>query len=205
MLKLRKSLELVILFITLPVLMKYELIPLPRILTLLIVFIGVLFISIKYKYLDKNWYKLPKLDHKYWQKMGIIYIGSFIFFIAYIYFFLDQKPFVIIRERPILMIVISIFYPLVSAFPQEVIYRTFYFERYKDILNTNQLLISNMIVFSFLHVIYNNLPAIILTFLSGLIFTYNYHRRRSLMLITIEHSILGLIVFITGMGRYFYK
>jgi len=205
MLKLRKSLELVILFITLPVLMKYELIPLPRILTLLIVFVGVLFISIKYKYLDKNWYKLPKLDHKYWQKMGIIYIGSFIFFIAYIYFFLDQKPFVIIRERPILMIVISIFYPLVSAFPQEVIYRTFYFERYKDILNTNQLLISNMIVFSFLHVIYNNLPAIILTFLSGLIFTYNYHRRRSLMLITIEHSILGLIVFITGMGRYFYK
>ncbi len=203
--KLWKIIELIFLFIALPVLMKFNIIPLPRLLSLLIVFIIVLFLSIKYKYIDKNWYKLPKLDSKYWLKMGAVYLGSFLFFVAYIYLFLGEKPFILIRERPHLMIVISIFYPLFSAFPQEVIYRSFFFERYKNIFTTKYLLISNMLTFSFLHIIYNNLPALILSLISGLVFTLNYQKKRSLMLVTIEHSILGLIVFITGMGRFFYK
>ncbi|MBI9032167.1 CPBP family intramembrane metalloprotease [bacterium] len=203
--KLWKIIELIFLFIALPVLMKFNIIPLPRLLSLMIVFGFVLFISIRLKYLDRNWYKLPTLDSKYWLKMGLTYLASFLFFIAYIYFFLGEKPFILLRERPHLMIIISIFYPLFSAFPQEVIYRSFFFERYKNIFTTKYLLISNMLAFSFLHIIYNNLPALILTLISSLVFTLNYQKKRSLMLVTIEHSILGLIVFITGMGRYFYK
>lgn len=200
-----KVIEISIIFIALPVLMKFNIIPLPRLLSLLIVFAIVLFISIRYKYIDKNWYKLPKLSTKYWLKMTLIYVASFLFFVAYIYIFLDETPFILIRERPQLMIIITIFYPLFSAFPQELIYRPFYFQRYKNIFTTKQLLISNMIAFSFLHIIYNNIPALLLTLISGLVFTLNYHRHRSLMLVTIEHTILGLIVFMTGMGRYFYK
>ncbi len=203
--KVWKILELIILFIALPLLMKFNIIPLPRLILLLIVLVGVLFLSIRLGYLDRNWYKIPKLDFKYWRRMGIIYLGSFTVFLGYIIIFLDEKAFILIRERPQLMIIISIFYPLVSALPQEIIYRTFYFERYKNIFTTKQLLISNMIAFSFLHIIYNNIPAILLTLLSGLVFTRNYQQRRSLMLVTIEHSILGLIVFITGMGQFFYK
>ncbi len=205
MIKMWKIIELVTLFTILPLLMRFNIIPLPRIILLLIVFIFVLILSIKLRYIDKNWFRTPKLDNHYWSKMGVIYLSSFLVFVGYIYFFLNQKPFVLIRERPLLMLIISVFYPLVSAFPQELIYRTFYFERYKNIFTTNQLLISNMISFSFLHIIYDNFPAIILTLISGLVFTLNYHRQRSLMLVTIEHSILGLIVFITGMGQYFYK
>ncbi len=205
MLKFWKYLELFLVFVILPLLMKYKIIPLPRLLTLLLVFLFVLFLSIKFKYIDKNWYKIPKLNKQYWLKMTLIYLGTFIFFIAYIYFFLDEKPFILLRERPHLMLIISIFYPLISAFPQELIYRPFYFQRYKDILSDKEIIISNMFAFSFLHIIYNNFPALILTLISGLVFTLNYYRQRSLMLVTIEHSILGLIVFFTGMGRYFYK
>lgn len=202
--KVWKIIELVILFISLPLLMKFNIIPLPRIMVLLIVFIIVLVMSIKLKYLDKYWYRIPKLNSKYWLKMGSIYVVSFLIFISYIYFFLGEKPFIIIRERPILMLIIAIFYPIVSAFPQELIYRTFYFKRYKNIFTTKQLLFTNMLMFSFLHIIYNNIPAVLLTLVSGLVFTMNYYRKASLMLVTIEHSILGLIVFITGMGQYFY-
>lgn len=205
MLKTWKYLELLTVFVVLPLLMKYNIIPLPRLLTLIIVFLFVLFLSIKFKYIDKNWYKLPKLNKQYWIKMTLIYLGTFSFFIAYINFFLDEKPFILLRERPHLMLIISIFYPLISAFPQELIYRPFYFQRYKDILSDKQMLMTNMLAFSFLHIIYNNLPALILTLISGLVFTLNYYRQRSLMLVTIEHSILGLIVFLTGMGRFFYK
>lgn len=205
MLKFWKYLELFFVFVILPLLMKYNIIPLPRLLTLLLVFLFVLFLSIKFKYIDKNWYKIPKLNKQYWLKMTLIYLGTFIFFIAYIYFFLDEKPFILLRERPHLMLIIAIFYPLISAFPQELIYRPFYFQRYKDILSDKEIIISNMFAFSFLHIIYNNFPALILTLISGLVFTLNYYRQRSLMLVTIEHSILGLIVFFTGMGRYFYK
>ncbi len=205
MLKTWKYLELIFLFICLPLLMKFNLIPLPRLITLLIVFALVLLGSIKRKYLDRRWYKLPTLDKRYWLKMGIIYLGTFVFLTAYLYFILGQEPFILVRERPHLMLIISVFYPLISAFPQELIYRTYYFERYKEILGPKALIITNMLAFSFLHVIYNNLPSLILTLISGFVFTLNYYRKGSLMLVTIEHSILGLIVFFTGMGQFFYK
>lgn len=203
--KLWKLAELLSLFLILPLLMKYNIIPLPRLVLLLLVFIGVLIVSIKLNYLDKKWYRIPPLERRYVLKMGVIALVSFLFFISYIYFFLEQKPFVLLRKRPYLMLIIALFYPLVSAFPQELIYRTFFFARYKSIFTEKQLLVSNMLAFSFLHIIYNNYPAIILTLLAGLIFTLNYHRKGSLMLVTIEHSIFGLIVFITGMGQFFYK
>lgn len=203
--KLWKAIELVIIFTFFPLLMKFNKIPLPRIIVLLIVFIFILIISIKSGYIDKNSFRIPKLDRKYWLKMGGIYLGTFLVLTGYVYFILQQAPFVIVRERPLLMLIIAIFYPLVSAFPQELIYRTFYFSRYKTVFSEKQLLITNMILFSWLHIIYNNVPAIILTLLSGLIFTCNYHRKGSLILVTIEHSILGIIVFLTGMGQYFYK
>lgn len=205
MLKISRYLELIFIFVFLPLLMKFNLIPLPRLISLLIVFTFVLMISIRFNYLEKKWYKLPVLEKRYNLKMVAIYLGTFFFLTAYIYFILGEKPFVLVRERPILMLIISIFYPLISAFPQELIYRSFYFERYKSILPPKALLLSNMFAFSFLHIIYNNYPALILTLISGFVFTLGYEKRRSLLLVTIEHSILGLIVFLTGMGRFFYK
>lgn len=204
--KFMKTVEIVVIFFLLPLLMRYNLIPLPRIVVLLIVLIAVLIVSKRKGYLPTKWNHIPTLSRRYWLQMGAIYLGTFLLLSAYLYFILDESPFVIVRENPLFMLVIALFYPLVSALPQEIIYRTFFFARYKSLFSKPvYLFLLNIVAFSFLHIIYNNVEAVALTLVAGLIFTFSYYRRRSLLLVTIEHSILGLIIFLTGMGRFFYK
>ncbi|MFA7057116.1 MAG: CPBP family intramembrane glutamic endopeptidase [Candidatus Cloacimonadales bacterium] len=201
-----KVLEIIIIFFLLPVLMKYNLIPLPRIVMLLLVFIVVLIVCIRENYFQTAWNYFPTLAKEYWLKIGAVYLGSFLVFVAYLSFILHQTPFLILRDKPLLMLIIALFYPLISALPQEIIYRTFFFARYKSLFSKPlYLLLFNIVAFSWLHVIYNNIESIVLTLIAGLVFTLSYYRKRSLLLVTLEHSILGLIIFLTGMGQFFYK
>lgn len=204
--KFLKVLEIVIIFFLLPLLMKYNLIPLPRIIMLLLVFIVVLIVCIRKNYFPTAWNYFPTLGKAYWLKIGAVYLGSFLLFVAYLSFILHETPFLILREKPLFMLIIALLYPFVSALPQEIIYRTFFFARYKSLFSKPiYLLLFNMVAFSWLHIIYNNIESIVLTLLAGLVFTLSYYRKRSLLLVTLEHSILGLIIFLTGMGQFFYK
>ncbi len=204
--KLQYIFEILVIFIGLPILMYYNAIPLPRLLVLLSVFILTLIISINQKYLTKSSFNLRVADKKYIIFSSLAYLGTFCLLVAYLHFFRADLLFNIIRHKPKLIFLIIVFYPLVSAFPQEVIYRTFFIKRYKSLFNTKwQMLLVNTLLFSFLHIIYDNWYAIILTLVGGFIMTYNYYRNKSLMLVTIEHSIFGLIVFISGMGKFFYE
>ncbi len=94
--------------------------------------------------------------------------------------------------------------PVLSAYPQEVIYRTFVFERYGNISGSKYSHLAISIVsFTLLHIIYDNWIAIVLSFFVAIIFTVTYHKTKSLTLVTLEHAILGNIVFTIGLGHYF--
>jgi membrane protease YdiL (CAAX protease family) len=95
-------------------------------------------------------------------------------------------------------------YPIFSALPQEIIYRTFIFKRYKYLLpNVNHRLILSCLAFGFLHIIFLNWQAVLLSTCASVIFCKTYMRYKSLLLVTIEHSFLGLIAYTTGIGYYF--
>ena len=110
------------------------------------------------------------------------------------------------RQRPALWTIVMLLYPVLSAYPQEIIYRPFLFQAYPALHRSSDLLliVFSATVYSFVHVVYNNWIAVVLTFAGGLMFAHNYLRTRSLPAVWIEHSLWGNMIFTVGLGRYFY-
>ena len=100
---------------------------------------------------------------------------------------------------------IMLFYPLWSAFPQEVIYRTWFFKRYRSLFRRKWIFfLTNALLFSFSHIIFRNWIALALTFVGGFVFALTYYRSRSLMAVFIEHTLYGDFIFTVGIGQFFY-
>jgi membrane protease YdiL (CAAX protease family) len=95
-------------------------------------------------------------------------------------------------------------YPLVSVFPQELVYRAFLFHRYSRLLASERTtVLASALAFAFAHVVYRNALAVVLSFIGGLLFSFTYRRTRSLLLAWLEHAIVGCAVFALGLGAYF--
>ena len=102
-----------------------------------------------------------------------------------------------------LPLLITLFYPWVSVYPQNLIYRAFFCQRYRPILGGGWgLILINAAVFSFGHVMFNNWIVLLLTFVGGILFTRTYLKSRSLLLATIEHALYGLFCFYLGIGVF---
>ena len=109
-------------------------------------------------------------------------------------------------SRPELWIMIMVAYPILSAWPQEVIYRSLFFERYGVLFSSTALLIlANGAVFGFGHVFYMNWITISMTAVGGAVMGWAYLRNRSMALAWVLHAIAGNIVFTVGLGRFFYS
>lgn len=114
--------------------------------------------------------------------------------------------FVLPMEQPLLWMTILVIYPIISVLPQEFIYRTFFFYRYKDFFafKHSDILLSAS-AYAFLHVVYDNWWAVALSFVAGLLFGITYHRTRSLYWVTVEHIIYGWLIFTIGLGTHFFE
>lgn len=99
-----------------------------------------------------------------------------------------------------------ILYPFLSAFPQELIFRKFFFYRYGSIFrNRTVLLVVNILLFSFAHIYFSSWIVIIFTLIGGAIFAMTYLRTRSLLAVTVEHTLYGLLMLTSGLADYFYR
>ena len=109
-------------------------------------------------------------------------------------------------ERPWMWMLVMVLYPIVSALPQEFIYRTFFFHRYKDFFYfKNSDILLSALAFSFLHIVYGNWVAIGLSLGGGILFGMTYKRTKSLFWVAVEHIIYGWLIFTLGLGRYFFE
>lgn len=130
-------------------------------------------------------------------------LGAMIF--AFSYTYAPEQFLNFPRERPILWALVMVLYPVISAFPQELVFRSFFFHRYEDLFSSPVLLIAgNAIAFAIAHSMFRNPIAILFTFFGGVVFATIYHRTRSLLMVCIVHAILGNVVFSSGLGIYFY-
>lgn len=108
-------------------------------------------------------------------------------------------------NRPTLWVMIMVFYPLVSAFPQEIIFRSLFFERYGILFSGAWMaILVNGAAFGFGHLFYENWITIAMTGCGGAIMGWAYLRNRSVLLAWVLHSIAGQILFTVGLGVYFY-
>lgn len=97
-----------------------------------------------------------------------------------------------------------ILYPFASVIPQELVYRVYFFHRYRNIVPEKYLLmLSNAVIFGLTHWIYGNWVAPIATFLVSWIFIFNYLKSKSLLNVSLEHYFYGLVMFTIGFGYYF--
>lgn len=108
------------------------------------------------------------------------------------------------RREPRLWAVVMIGYPLLSVFPQEIIFRAFFLHRYRHLLGPANLAVCAL-AFGWAHVLFRNWPAVALTLPAGLLFAVTYRRHRSLACAVIEHALWGDLIFTLGLGRFFYS
>lgn len=107
--------------------------------------------------------------------------------------------------RPELWLIIMIFYPILSAFPQEIIFRSLFFERYGGLFPGHwSAIAANGFVFGFGHLFFDNWVTIVMTGVGGAIMGWAYLRHRSVGLAWVLHSLAGQILFTIGLGVFFY-
>lgn len=109
------------------------------------------------------------------------------------------------RERPLIWMAVCGLYPLLSVYPQELIYRRFFFRRLAGLWASSvRLSLASAIAFSWMHLILRNPVAVGLTLVGGWFFAETYRRSRSLRLVCLEHALYGTLVFTVGLGHYIY-
>ncbi len=107
-------------------------------------------------------------------------------------------------HRPVLWVAIMVLYPLLSVWPQEVIFRRFLFARYQTIFGSTGVIIASAVAFGYAHIIFLNWVAVAMTMAGGTIFAFEYSRHGRLGLACLEHSLYGCLIFTIGLGRFFY-
>jgi membrane protease YdiL (CAAX protease family) len=109
------------------------------------------------------------------------------------------------KQHPVFWGLLMVLYPI-SAFAQEVLYRTFFFHRYGALFaRTRARVVVNGVLFGWAHLAVNNVLAVVLAGAAGLLFASTYERTRSTALVTLEHALYGDLVFTVGIGHLFYS
>ncbi|MGE0230714.1 MAG: CPBP family intramembrane glutamic endopeptidase [Flavobacteriaceae bacterium] len=111
----------------------------------------------------------------------------------------------LLRVNPLLWLAVMLLYPILSALPQEIVFRPLFFRRYQRILPSGRTaLVLNAAIFSLAHLMYWNWVAATATFLGGLVFAWAYKARSSFPLAFALHAVAGNILFTSGIGIFFY-
>lgn len=117
-----------------------------------------------------------------------------------------ERAFSLPREKPALWMMIMLFYPLLSVYPQEVIFRAFFFRRYAPLFPRPWAMITaSAVAFGYVHIVFENVIAVAMTAIGGIMFGYTYARSRSTFAASVEHTLYGCLVFTVGLGEYFYS
>jgi len=120
--------------------------------------------------------------------------------------FAPQLEWSFVRTRPVLWAVVMVAYPVLSVYPQGLVYRAFFFERYAPLFpGTWTLILVSASAFAFLHIIFRNALAVWLTFAGGLLFAARYAQTASLAASSFEHALYGCWLFTVGLGQFFYR
>lgn len=123
----------------------------------------------------------------------------------FLYLYDPDRMLYIVHERPHIIPFLFIAYPLISALPQELVFCSFFFERYKGFFGKGlKMVAASAIIFAYAHILYINPVAPTLSLIAGVIFALTYLKTRSLALVTLEHGLYGNFLFIIGLGYYFH-
>lgn len=203
-----RLLEFLLIFLTVPLVFYFDVLPVPKIAALLAVTLFCLLLLWRDEAYDLKHllYKPPQpafvnLKRLLWRSGVVALLLTIVVLIIQ-----PENLFVFLKEQPIVWAMVLLLYPFLSALPQEFLYREFFFVRYKELFKKDWILVyMSAISFSFLHIVYDNPWALILSLAGGFMFARTYLKTRSLFWVSVEHAIYGALVFTIGLGNYFYE
>jgi membrane protease YdiL (CAAX protease family) len=147
------------------------------------------------KLLGDDWYIFSS---SMFLRFGLFVVFSFLL----VWLYLPDSLFSVVLSKPLLWLAICFFYAIFSVYPQEFLYRLFFFQRYQILFsNPYVFLFVNACVFSFAHLFLNNTLVFILTFFGSIVFALTYKKSQSLILVSLEHSAYGAWLFTLGLGK----
>lgn len=200
------ALEWLALFAVLPTLIAFKLIPLHILLVLVIAGLG----CIAWLLCD------PTFDRRQlWNVRGagrgvhriiVTFVVLGVLMALGVAFLTPERLLHLVRERPEVWAMIMLGYPIVSVYPQEIIFRTFMFHRYRELFSDSRVMIlMSAIAFGYAHIFFENEIAVIMTLIGGLLFAWTYDRTRSTFAVWLEHGLYGCFVFTIGLGIFFFS
>lgn len=195
--------ELVIIFIAFPLLFYFGVVPVPKFIPLVVAFFYALIFLLRNKgFTNQSW----KIKNRNLLK-GILLRTLFFIGVTWLLTFLllPDRMFFLPKKNLKLWVAIMLFYPIWSAFTQEVIFRPFFFQRYAKIFKRGKILIViNGLLFGFMHIIFRNWIAVAGAMVMGLVWAYTYSKHNSLLAVSIEHALVGNWIYTVGFGYFFY-
>ncbi|MCX7644794.1 MAG: CPBP family intramembrane metalloprotease [Rhodobacteraceae bacterium] len=153
----------------------------------------------RWRDLTRGWNRID------WPVVALAAAGTFAVGWAVMMATAPGSAFALVRSNPALMAMIALLYPLLSALPQEIVFRALFFRRYGPILpSLRPALVLNAAVFALAHLMYWSGIVAAMTFAGGLLFAWACEVRRNFPMAVVMHAVCGVIVFLLGLGVYFY-
>jgi len=198
-------LEFALLFFALPLLLLTDRNIIYPSALLLPVFVALVFYLYKQK--DFHLRDLIRLNipKQMWIRQAfIVTLSGFLLFI-FVLIFEPENLFNLPKGNPLVWIAMFFFYPVFSAYAQEVVFRLFLFIRYRKVFSSKwAIILASAVTFSFAHILYFSLLSIVLTFLAGIYLALIYYKTRSVLFSSILHGMLGFLIFTVGLGQHFW-
>jgi membrane protease YdiL (CAAX protease family) len=196
-----KSLELLMIFVLIPLSFAFNYAPIIKLIIGVLGFSYTLYVLFKIEKIkirikrNSNW-------KAFWKSTLIKLLIIAVITILFVWFTDAKNLFTVLLNKPKLWALILLFYSLFSVYPQELLYRTFFFQRYKNLFKNEKLFIFiNALLFSMAHLFFRNALVLFLTFIGGFLFAITYKKTKSTFLVSIEHSVYGCWLFTVGMGN----
>jgi uncharacterized protein len=125
-----------------------------------------------------------------------------------VHVYLPDLFFALPRLHPRFWAFVIVSYPIVSVYPQGLVYRTWILHRYRPVFQPQGappalLLFASAAAFAAMHLLFHNWIAVAATFPGGILFARRYLNSRSLLVSSIEHALYGCLLFTIGLGQYF--
>ena len=198
--------ELILLFVVLPLAFRFKPFPFPPIPALWLLAAYCLYRMFHDRAFDRSSLWNAHALRGTSAQVLLIFVVVALLVGATVYFFAPQMLFNFVKRTPAFWALVMVLYPVLSVYPQGIIYRVFFFERYRTLFpNSVLIIVMSAVAFSFAHIIFRNPIAITFTLVGGLLFAWRYAQTDSLLTSSFEHALYGCWMFTIGLGHYFYR
>ena len=206
MLRAWRLVELAVLFVALPVGLYFGPQRIPPLPFLWLIALGCYLVLRRDPTFDRDSLWRPAAIRQEWKPMLALFAVATVLLLAAMAWLAPRLLFGLVRTHPVLWAVIMVLYPVLSVYPQGLIYRSFVMHRYAPLVGGRRwaLILLSAGCFSMLHVVFRNPMAMALTFPGGLLFAWRQQKTRSLFVSSVEHALYGCLMFTAGLGVYFY-